>query len=203
MKIFKLGQIEEETIIRECLSALSVKGSVLLVPTETVYGLVCKASDRDATRKIYELKKRSENKPLALFVHDTEMLKKTNALLLPAAEKLASKLCPGPVTIIVPDKSGNSRTGFRIPDHSFILNLLKGLGEPLASTSANLSGKPPALTVAEALADFNGEPELVVDNGPLPENAVASTVVDFSADGFKILREGPISEKTIRDIISE
>lgn len=201
MKIFKLGQIDEETLVRECLGALSVKGSVLLVPTETVYGLVCRASDKEAAKKIYELKKRSENKPLALFVHDTEMLKKTDALLLPAAEKLASRLCPGPLTIIVPDKSGNSKTGFRIPDHGFILELLRKLGEPLASTSANLSGKPPALTVAEALADFNGEPELAVDNGPLPENAIASTVVDFSADGFRILREGPVSEKTVRDIL--
>ena len=201
MKVFKLGQIEEEALIRECLVTLSVKGSVLLVPTETVYGLVCRASDKEAAKKIYELKKRSENKPLALFVHDTEMLKKTDALLLPAAEKLASRLCPGPLTIIVPDKSGNSKTGFRIPDHGFILELLRKLGEPLASTSANLSGKPPALTVAEALADFDGEPELAVDNGPLPENAIASTVVDFCADGFRILREGPVSEKTVRDIL--
>lgn len=203
MKIFKLGQTEEETIIRECISALSVNGTVLLVPTETVYGLVCRASDKDAAKKIYELKKRSENKPFALFVHNLEALKKTDALLLPAAEKLASKLCPGPITIIVPDKSGLSKTGFRIPDHNFILKLLRELGEPLASTSANLSGKPPALTVDEALADFNGEPELAVDNGPLPENAIASTVVDFSADGFRILREGPVSEKTIRDIIGK
>lgn len=201
MKILEINDGKLDGIAAEAADMLEKTGTVLLVPTETVYGLVCRASDKTAVDRIYALKKRSENKPLALFVRNTEILEPFTGPVPEAAGKLASEFCPGPITIIIPDKSGG-RTGFRIPDHPFILALMEKISEPLASTSANRSGNPAALNVADALADFDGAPSLTVDGGRLPANSIASTVVDVAADGsFKILRAGPISEEMIRSAL--
>ena len=175
-------------------------GSVLLVPTETVYGLVCRWDDPAGRARIYELKHRSENKPLAAFIPSVEALP-TEAVLPEAARKLAAAFCPGPVTLVVPDRSGGT-FGFRIPDHPFIRELLAAFCGALASTSANLSGQPPARNVADALRSIDGEPELAVDGGALPPDSPASTVIRVFADSsWKILREGPVTAEQIRRVV--
>lgn len=176
--------------------------SVLLVPTETVYGLVCRWDDPAGRARIYELKHRSENKPFAAFISSVNELP-PEALLPEAARKLALALCPGPVTLVIPDRSGGT-FGFRIPDHPFIRELLRVFGRPLASTSANLSGSEPARNVADALRSIDGEPELAVDGGALPPDSPASTVVRVFADSsWKILRQGPVTEERIRQILAD
>lgn len=175
-------------------------GSVLLVPTETVYGLVCRWDDPAGRARIYELKHRSENKPLAAFIPSVEALP-TEAVLPDIARKLAAAFCPGPITLVVPDKSGGT-FGFRIPDHPFIKELLAAFGGALASTSANLSGQSPARNVADGLRSIDGEPELAVDGGALPPDSPASTVIRVFADSsWKILREGPVTAEQIRRVV--
>ena len=175
--------------------------SVLLVPTETVYGLVCRWDDPEGRARIYELKHRSENKPFAAFISSVNELP-TEAVLPEAARKLAAAFCPGPITLVIPDRSGGT-FGFRIPDHPFIRELLHAFGGPLASTSANLSGAEPARNVADALRSIDGEPELAVDGGALPPDSPASTVVRVFADStWKILRQGPIPEERIKQIVA-
>ena len=191
-----------DAAIDEAAAILHRPGQVLLVPTETVYGLVCAWDDPAARARIYELKHRAENKPFAAFVPDLDSLPED--LTLPAAaRKLAETFCPGPVTLVVPDRSG-STFGFRIPDHPFILRLLKKFGSALASTSANLSGQPPARNVEDALRSIDGEPGLAVDGGPLPPDSPASTVIRvFSDSSWKILRPGPVTEEQIRRTLSK
>ena len=191
-----------DAALEEAAAILHCPGQVLLVPTETVYGLVCAWDDPAARARIYELKHRAENKPFAAFVPDPDSL--PEELMLPeAARKLAEMFCPGPVTLVVPDRAG-STFGFRIPDHPFILQLLKKYGGALASTSANLSGQPPARNVEDALRSIDGEPALAVDGGPLPPDSPASTVIRvFSDSSWKILRPGPVTEEQIRRALSE
>jgi len=179
---------------------LSAPGCVALVPTETVYGLTCRWDDRAAIERIYDLKQRSDTKPLALFVASTEQLSRTGALLPDTARKLTAAFCPGPITLIVPNQAG-STTGFRIPDHPLLHKLLQALPFPLAQTSANRSGRPNALTVDEALAELCGTPDLVIDAGALSADAKASTVVNLACSPWKMLREGLISEAEITRII--
>ncbi|MDD3118472.1 MAG: Sua5/YciO/YrdC/YwlC family protein, partial [Victivallales bacterium] len=93
--------------------------------------------------------------------------------------------------------------GFRIPDHPLILRLLRQLDFPLASTSANRSGRPNAQTVTQALAELSGTPDAVVDAGPLPAAARASTVIDLSGKSWRILREGPISAAAVKCLLDE
>lgn len=188
--------------VTEALAALKKRGAVLLVPTETVYGLVCDWEDAVARDRIYAMKHRAENKPLAAFLPNVEYAETLCGCPLPEiAEKLARAFMPGPITLVVPDSKG-STFGFRIPDHPFILSLLKEYGRALASTSANRSGQPPALEVEYALETLAEPPAYVVDGGKLPEDSIASTVVLASADhSYRILRSGIITQDMIESVL--
>ena len=183
--------------VAAAVQILQQPGSVLLVPTETVYGLVCSWGDAVARARIYNLKHRAENKPLAAFVASVENLPQEILPLPVNALRIAEAFCPGPVTLVVPDGNG-STFGFRIPDHPFILELLRAYGGALASTSANLSGERPALSVPEALESIAGSVDLAVDGGVLPSDSLASTVIRvFEDSSWKILRNGPVTEDEI------
>jgi L-threonylcarbamoyladenylate synthase len=170
---------------------------VLLVPTETVYGLVCDAAHEAARARIYEMKRRPASKLLTLFFASREAVETAFPAMPETAKRFAAAFCPGPVTLIVPD--GDVFTGFRIPDHPALLKLLAAYGRPLASTSANLSGQPAAHTVDEALTSLAILPDGVLDGGAIPPDSAASTVIKVERDGaWSILRPGPVSEDMLR-----
>ena len=170
---------------------------VLLVPTETVYGLVCDAAHEAARAKIYEMKRRPSSKLLTLFFASRQAAETAFPAMPETAKRFAAAFCPGPVTLIVPD--GDAFTGFRIPDHPALLRLLEAYGRPLASTSANLSGQPPAHTVDEALKSLEIPPDAILDGGAIPPDSVASTVIKVERDGaWIILRLGPVTEEMLQ-----
>ena len=174
---------------------------VLLVPTETVYGLVCDASHEAARARIYEMKRRPASKLLTLFFASREAVESAFPAMPETAKRFAAAFCPGPVTLIVPD--GEVFTGFRIPDHPALLKLLAAYGRPLASTSANLSGQPAAHTVDEALASLVIPPDGILDGGAIPPDSAASTVIKIERDGaWSILRPGPVSESMLKSALS-
>lgn len=163
-------------------------GAVLLVPTETVYGLICKADDTAAIDRIYRMKHRDSAKQLGCFASTADQLQLKQD---DRVQMLIDKYCPGAITIVAARKDG-STVGFRIPDHPFLQELLNRTGLVLAQTSANRSGRPNALTVDEALAELTENPDIVVDAGPIPADAQASTVVDASGPELRILRQGKL-----------
>ena len=170
---------------------------VLLVPTETVYGLVCDAAHEAARAKIYDMKRRPASKLLTLFFASVRVASDAFPAMPETAKRFAAVFCPGPVTLIVPD--GDGFTGFRIPDHPALLRLLSAYGRPLASTSANLSGQLPAHSADEALASLAMPPDGVMDGGTIPPDSVASTVIKIERDGaWSILRPGPVTEEMLR-----
>ena len=173
------------------------ENGVLLVPTETVYGLVCDAAHEAARAKIYEMKRRPASKLLTLFFASRQAAEAAFPSMPETAKRFAAAFCPGPVTLIVPD--GDAFTGFRIPDHPDLLRLLEAYGRPLASTSANLSGQPPAHTPDEALASLAIPPDGVLDGGPIPPDSAASTVIKIERTGaWSILRPGPVTEEKLQ-----
>ena len=184
--------------VQKAIDVLSTPGGVVLVPTETVYGLICDWEDDLARKRIYELKGRSENKPLAMFAASGEMAEKSGVQLNEEARILLEKFTPGPITVIAPGGDKYPTIGVRIPDHEFIRQLLKHYNRPLASTSANASGMPNVLTPEEATSQLHGTVDLVIDGGQLPPDAEASTVVTVCEKPCRILRQGPISEDDIR-----
>ena len=194
--------VEAETAAEHILLG-DRKGGVILAPTETVYGLICAYDDPVARDRIYSLKHRPPEKLLAAFLPDISFVDRFAPPLTGAALRIAKHFMPGPVTLVLPDGKG-STFGFRIPDHPFILSLLKRVRIPLASTSANLSGQPPALNVSDALASLDGEPDLAVDGGAIPSGSLASTVIQAGPGGqWRILRPGPVTESMIRSVLED
>jgi L-threonylcarbamoyladenylate synthase len=134
----------------------------------------------------------------------------TSAGLPPAGQCLARHFWPGPLTLVVPRgprvsdaiAAGGDGVAVRIPDHPVVLSLLESLAEPLATTSANLSGRPSSLTAREVMAQLAGRVDLVLDGGPCP-GGLASTVVDVSGRSPRIVRHGPISEQAIWSVLAD
>lgn len=188
--IFSLADGNLSEIVERCAEKLKA-GGVILLPTETVYGLVCRFEDSAAEEKIYQLKHRPAEKRLSVFVDDPAKLEKYGVKLNPLACELASKYCPGAITIIS-ERNENSSLGFRIPDHKFVLELLKAVDFPLSSTSANRSGMPNVLSIDEALSELDGEVDIAVDGGTIPADSQASTVVDARREKAVILRQGAL-----------
>lgn len=190
-RVLKLAESGVDAAADAVLEALAGPGAVVLLPTETVYGLVCRADDTAARQRIYDLKDRDASKPLGWFVADWRMLAGYGVRLEGLPEQLAVRHCPGPITIIAPRQDGGT-TGFRVPDHPLVLAVLRRIGCPLAQTSANHSGHPNALTVQAALAELSGDAALAVDGGPIAPDALASTVVDATGKEPRVLRRGAL-----------
>lgn len=178
-------------------------GSVIAVPTDTVYGLACDATNASAINKLYSIKCRNENKPLAICLGQTNNVK-TWAEVQQLPPNLLQALLPGPVTLILHcvnkalDKSLSLRgkVGIRIPGYPFIRHLACGLGKPLALTSANLSNEPSAVEVTEFSSIWDKLPA-IFDGGKLGSDHSASTVVDLSEPGlYTVVREGVAHEQT-------
>ena len=182
-------RLRSENAAQKAAELLKKPGAVLLVPTETVYGLVCRYGDRDAEERIYRMKHRDSAKRLGCFIRGLEQLPE----LRPAGQVrlLVEKYCPGPLTIVAEKSDGNT-IGFRIPDHPFLQELLARTGFVLAQTSANRSGRPNVRSADEALAELCEKPDMVVDGGVIPPDAQASTVVDASGGDLRILRQGKL-----------
>jgi len=175
---------------------------VIAVPTETVYGLMARWQSVAARQEIYRLKHRPADKRLQMLAPDVETAiragLKPNAML----EKIANVFWPGPLTVIVEAVDGDT-IGLRIPNHPFVLKLLRELGEPLAATSANLSGTPAAVTADEAIANLDGRPALLIDGGKVTvTGGASSTVVSIVGGNTAILRQGPVSLDDIQAVLN-
>ena len=185
--IAKSENIEQAAL--RIAEVLKRPGAVALVPTETVYGLVCRAADKEAVERIVRLKHRNAGKFFGWFVRDCRIAENCGLVFSETAKRLASEYFPGAVTLIVSAQNGSSQA-VRIPDHPLIRELLKHFDEPLVQTSANGSGMPDAITPEQALQQLDGEVDIVCDGGELPPDAAGSTVVNTVAVPPVILRQG-------------
>ena len=166
----------------EAVEALR-RGEVVAVPTDTVYGLVCLPS---SSQKLYELTGRPASLELPVLVADVDQALTLAAEVTPAARALMDRWWPGGLTVVV-ERIGGGTVGVRVPDHDLVRSVCREVG-PLASTSANLHGQPPATTADAARAAFPGL--LVVDGGVCA--GLPSTVVDCTGDQPTVLRPGAV-----------
>jgi len=165
-------------------------GALVVLPTETVYGLAADARRPDALARIYGAKRRDAGKPVAFLAADSDAVEAAGAILSPAARDLAARYWPGALTLVLP--CGEGFEGFRVPDHELARDIVRRCGGLLRVTSANLSGEPAALTAADALRTLGEAVELVLDAGPVT-GGEASTVVRVTAERVEVLRQGPIA----------
>lgn len=187
-----------EDVAEELLS-----GSIIVYPTDTVYGLGCDSFNSNAVARLKRIKKRKA-RPLPLLVGSTGIAEDFGCFS-PKARTLADLFWPGKLTLVVKEKvkfldsvtCGSGVVGLRVPNHSFLLGLLQYLTAPIIGTSANISGAPPSTTADEAEQQLGSGVDLVIDGGR-SQTPIPSTVVDVSSRRMKLLRDGAISFEEIK-----
>ncbi len=172
------------------LAALFRAGGIVLVPTDTVYGVAAAPGREDALARIVAAKGRDPSKPCQLLAASADAAARAGIPLPPRAAALARAFWPGALTLVL-DRTGGGTEGVRVPDHATARALCEAAGGLLRCTSANHSGEPPARTADEAAAALPSA-DALVDGGPAP-GGVASTVARVAADGsLAVFREAAI-----------
>lgn len=177
---------------------------VVLLPTDTIYGLMCDATNIEAVDKIYRMKNRDYSKPMLILVSNIDMLNKYCKVENDTEKMLIDKYFPGEMTIILKRKeeipllvtSGKDTVGVRIPNNKELLSIISKLDRPLVSTSANISNSINITSIDLLDEKIKNEVGYIYDGGVINNNA--STVVKVEDDKVVILREGNLSQD-IRD----
>lgn len=181
----------------ELAARLLDQGEIIALPTDTIYGVGAVAFNAQAVAKIYQIKERPSHKAIPVFVKSLAELERVCRDVPSAALPLLEEYWPGGLTVILsaaPTLPGivtnyGPTVAVRIPDHPVVLDLLALVDQPLAVTSANVSGQPTPPTAAEIEAQLGKRLPLILDDGPSP-GGVASTILDLTQAPPKILRQG-------------
>jgi L-threonylcarbamoyladenylate synthase len=181
------------------------KGGLVAMPTETVYGLACDASNPDAVARLYAAKGRPSFNPLIAHVASLEMAQ-AEAVFSKAALALARNFWPGPLTLVLPiastgtvcelARSGLETIAIRMPAHPGARSLIAGFGRPVVAPSANRSGHISPTLAEHVKADLDGKVDLILDGGPCTQG-IESTIVSFVGDRPTLLRAGAVETSAL------
>lgn len=185
-----------------------LRGGLVGIPTETVYGLAANAENLSALQRIFEVKGRPVNHPLILHIDSEARLDDWSRDVSPAARELGRILWPGPLTILLHRSQrvsilatgGRDTVAIRVPDHTVALNLLRQFEGALAAPSANRFGKVSPTTAQHVLTDLGSDVDLILDGGPC-NIGIESTIVDMTKPIPQLLRPGGISVSRIEAIL--
>ncbi|MBQ6019977.1 MAG: threonylcarbamoyl-AMP synthase [Clostridia bacterium] len=185
-------------------------GGLVVIPTETVYGLAANALDPEAVRNIYIAKGRPGDNPLIVHISSFEEIYPLVKEVPEAAKRLAEKFWPGPLTVILPKSDlvpsvtsgGLDTVAIRMPSHPVAREVIRAAGVPLAAPSANISGFPSPTKVEYAADDMTGRVPLILDGGECAVG-VESTVLTLAAGKPRILRPGGITPEMLREVLGE
>ncbi len=190
--------------LRDCITS----GGVAVFPSDTVYGVCCDPENEDATRRLYALKGRPHARSCAVMFFDLEDALEQLDDLHDAERDALHALLPGPVTLLLANRSQRfspacrvdpGTVGLRVPELSSRLAPLGRVGVPVLQSSANLSGEPDARRLEDIPARLRDGADLVIDGGELP--GTPSTVIDLrdlDAEGrWYVLREGALPREAV------
>jgi L-threonylcarbamoyladenylate synthase len=189
--------------------ACLLAGAVAVVPTDTVYGLAARPDDDAAVHAVYRLKGRPDGMHLPVLAASVDQVRALGVKFTPAAEVLARRWWPGPLTLAFGFEptldrplwlDGRAEVAVRIPDHDFLRALVEQTGV-LVVTSANPHGEPTARTARDVMSGLGPAVGLVVDGGELQD--VPSTLVNVSGPEPSVEREGAIPRQAITDTLRE
>lgn len=196
-------------VAREASRVLA-SGGIVAMPTDTVYGLAARADSDAAVRKLFGVKGRREDNPLPILLPDAESLERAAAQVPAAAQALADKYWPGPLTIVLPKvpeisdlvTAGRQTVGLRVPDHPIARAVLAACDFLVVVTSANPSAGRPAREHEEVRRDFSGKIELILAADRCP-GGVPSTVVDMSGDEPRMVRGGAVPWSHLQTVLKQ
>ena len=177
------------------------KGNLVITSTDTIYGIMGDATKEETIKRIYEIKRRPLSKPLILLMDSYEMIKEYTKNITLEEEILIKEFMPGLVTIILEKNnkvnnlitSNTNYVAIRIPNNKDLLEIIKKLGKPVISTSANISEKNSITSIQDLEEDIKKDIDYIYDGGI--QNGVFSTIVKFNDHKLTILREGILSDK--------
>jgi len=208
MQVIKFG----ENVVEKAVEILA-GGGIVIYPTETLYGVGVDATNPKAVKKLSEYKNRPLGKPYSIAVSDTKMAEEY-VELNETARNLYREFLPGPLTVISKGKhsvspgieSEDGTLGIRIPDYKLVTDIVKKLGKPMTSTSANASYKKRPYKISDILENLSQKQkdliDLIIDAGTLPKND-PSTVVDTTLDDPVTLRQGEIKFSDDNKVLSK
>jgi len=188
----------------EKASQIIGKGGIVIFPTDTVYGIGCNPYNKNAVKKIYEIKNRDTSKPFPVLAYSKELAEQI-AHFDKFTRKIVDKFWPGPLTVIlkVTDKKLketlhlNNKIAIRVPNHKCTLDLLEKCNF-IVGTSANISGEA-SFTNADECFKKMEDYDIFVDGGTITSKG-ESTIIEIENDEIKIIREGTLSKKELLDL---
>ena len=192
------NQLSIETQIKRAVEILK-KGGIVAYPTDTVYGIGADPFNEAAVERIFAVKKRSKDLALPILLADKSDISRVAVNIPEIAWKLAECFFPGQLTMVLQKSpqipmivcAGGNTIAIRVPDYPMTVALIRGLGNPIIGTSANISGKPNPTTAEEVYQQLGDEVDFIIDGGEYP-GGVESTVIDLSVKVPTILREGAV-----------
>jgi tRNA threonylcarbamoyl adenosine modification protein (Sua5/YciO/YrdC/YwlC family) len=192
--------------IAEAVSVVK-SGRLVVLPTDTVYGLGADAFDSQAVASLLTAKGRGRDMPVGVLVGSWHTIEGLVYSVPSQARELIRAFWPGALSLVVKQAPslqwdlGDARgtVMLRMPLHPVAIELLRETG-PMAVSSANISGQPPATTAADAQRQFGDLVDVYLDSGPSEQQA-ASTIVDLTAASPRLLREGPVTADAIAGVL--
>ena len=207
----QLNQSNISTIISEVIKVLGA-GGLVVFPSDTVYGLLVDAKNKDGVEKLLAFKDRPPGKAVSVFMPSFQSLSQYVTLSQEQSATL-KRILPGPFTVALPSKhvldkrleSERETLGIRLPHYKPVTQLVAAYGSPVTATSANMAGRSPHYSIDSLLYQLSQTKKdminLIVDAGKLPRNK-PSTVIDLSGDTIQTLREGDIPFQNVQSFIS-
>ena len=200
--------VQEDTAqgVTEAVSALR-RGDLAVLPTDTVYGIAADAFSPPAVDRLLAAKGRGRDMPVPVLVGSWNTIDGLVTSVPAAARELVEAFWPGGLSLVLPHAPSltwdlgvtRGTVMLRMPLHPVALELLREIG-PMAVSSANISGRPPATTVAEATEQLGGSVAVYLDGGPC-RVGVASTIVDLTGDEPRVLREGAVPVAAVAEVL--
>jgi len=199
---------QREAGLTAAAAALS-RGELVLLPTDTVYGVAADAFTPSAVTKLLAAKNRGRSMPVPVLIGETSTLAGLVVTTPPVAQRLAEAFWPGGLTLVLEHApslawdlgDAEGTVAVRLPDDDVARDLLRRTG-PLAVSSANRSGRPAATTAQEAVEQLGTHAAVVLDGGPRTSGA-PSTIVDCTAPVPRVLRVGAIPVDRLREVVAE
>lgn len=204
---WRVTEAEREQALSQAVAAVAA-GECIVMPTDTVYGIAADASNPAAVQRLLEAKHRGRDMPPPVLIAEPELLPAIAADVPWYARLLAEQLWPGALTLILTAPRGlrmdlgetAGTIAVRVPDHDLARELLRRTG-PLAVSSANTSGLPPATTVDDARRMLSDSVSVYLDDGPTP-GETPSTIIDFATTSLgRVLRLGAIGLERLRQTV--
>lgn len=201
------GKLSEQEITE--IAEEIKEGKIFVFPTETVYGIGTNAYNEESCKKIYEIKKRPDYKPLIVLISDVEMLNNLVKEINDIERRLIDTFWPGALTIIFQRRentmiskyvsAGLNTIGVRMTDGEIIQRIIKKANVPIVAPSANLSGKTDGTKILEIMEEIGGDIDGIINSGDIYDSN-PSTLVQVIGNKIKILREGKISKEKLSEI---